>query len=132
MERAKWAAKWVGIYVICNLITVVIVYIAAHIIAPGNLTEVQLVQAASRKAVEDYKDNYITKLIHDPGTVACDVDRAGGPDTADVTCSIFDGGKLVQKRTYLYVAEGLSAGSVAGFQDWDIQSEATSLVEQQQ
>lgn len=130
MGWAKWAVKWIGIYVICNLITVIVAYISILAITMNHtVSDDQLSHWAGVRVMEDYKDAYIRKLATDPNAVACQSERSNGNDTAFVTCSVFDEGKLVLKRTYLYTTNGLSAGELAGFEDWDIPIDGTKSVE---
>jgi hypothetical protein len=120
-ELLKWAARWLGIYLVSNIITVFAIGIAFFMFATHEMTDSQLVNIGKRKAIEDYKRDYITKIANDPNIVSCEVFRDTGHDeTAWVRCSVFDYGKIVLDRSYIYTVRGYDAGGVAGFEDHPI------------
>lgn len=120
-ERMTWVAKWLGIYLVSNIITVFAIGIAFLLFANHEMTDPQLVNFGKRKAIEDYKRDYITKISNDPNSVSCEVFRdVGNDEAAWVGCSVFDDDKIVLNRSYLYIVRGYVAGDVAGFEDQPI------------
>lgn len=121
----KWAARWLGIYLVSNIITISAIWIAFLLFVTHEMTDPQLVNFGKREAIEDYKGDYITRIATDPNSVSCEISRGGNDEMAEVLCSVFDGGNLVFKRNYFYVVNGFGAGDVAGFEDYSLSTVET-------
>jgi hypothetical protein len=124
IEWVKWAAKWLGIYLVSNLITVLGAMIAfPSIFEYREVTDSQLVDFGQKNAIEDYSSNYIAKLGIHPDSVNCEVLGREFDDVdvyGRVMCSVFDGGKIVLKRSYRMTVDVSNAGEVLGFEDHPI------------
>lgn len=118
MSRLATVGKWVGIYLICNAITVaaflaylVLASIAMRLEVPAS--DRQLLAAASHRAAESYLADYIHDWRSDADNINCSIDRSeeysslGGA----VTCSVYANGGLVEKNTYLFTRDGAFAGT---------------------
>lgn len=120
----EWAIKWLGIYLVSNIITVVGILVAfPFILEYREIEDTQLVEVGKRKAIEDYNANYIAKIGIRPDSVTCD-DLGRDFDDVDVygrvMCSVFDDGKIVLKRSYRLTVDVSNAGEVLGFEDHPI------------
>lgn len=124
IEWVKWAAKWLGIYLVSNFITVLVIMIALPFIFEyREVTDPQLVDFGKRQAIEDYTSNYIAKIGIRPDSVTCDVLGRDFDDVdvyGRVMCSVFDDGKIVLKRSYRLTVDVSNAGEVLGFEDQSI------------
>ncbi|CAN7680890.1 hypothetical protein [Neorhizobium sp. LjRoot104] len=121
----KWTAKWLVIYLVSNIITASAIWIVFLLFVTYEMTDPQLVNFGKRKAIEDYKWDYITRITTDPNSVSCEVSRVGNDEVAEVLCSVFDGANLVFKRNYFYAVSGFGAGDVAGFEDYPLSTVET-------
>ena len=120
----EWAIKWLGIYLVSNLITVVGILVAfPFVFEYREIEDPQLVDFGKRKAIEDYTSNYIAKIGIRPDSVTCDVLGRDFDDVdvyGRVMCSVFDDGKIVLKRSYRLTVDVSNAGEVLGFEDHPI------------
>lgn len=120
----EWAIKWLGIYLVSNIITVVGILVAfPFILEYRAIEDPQLVEFGKKKAIEDYNANYIAKIGVHPDSVNCEV-LGREFDDVDVygrdMCSVFDNDKIVLKRSYRFTVDAPYAGEVLGFEDHPI------------
>jgi hypothetical protein len=124
IEWGKWAAKWLGIYLVSNFITVLAIIAAfPFVFEYREVTDPQLVDFGKRQAIEDYTSNYIAKIGIRPDSVTCDVLGRDFDDVdvyGRVMCSVFDDGKIVLKRSYRLTVDASNAGEVLKFEDHQI------------
>lgn len=111
-------AKWLGIYLICNLTTAAVVVVAFFLslwLWPP-MSSQRAVAVAKIRMEEDY----IRDKFREEHTTDCTVENY--PDGAfragqayDVTCSILKGSYVVARTTFIFGKDGL-----AGHDDWEL------------
>ena len=114
----RGVAKWLGIYVICNLITLaalVVIFLLSSTFSPP-MSSQRAVAIAKMRMEEDYLRTRFRKEHSTECTLGNGPEDAIRDEQAyDVTCSIFSRSYVVARTTFIFSREGL-----AGQDDWEL------------
>jgi hypothetical protein len=100
-------ARWLGIYLLCNLITCLMLGLVYWLYVPKFDDEYAI--RISRVAMQD---SYSNDLFNASFKVQCALDK-GQDDGREVTCAVVGSDGVASKRTYIYFG-----ATAVGFENW--------------